>query len=414
MFDLAGPKIRTGDLGPCSEIQVWKPKKNDEGKVIEPLELEILPVNSQNSKTTQAFKTSPLFLNKGEINNFVVGDVLCFSDIRGKQREVEITKVHEDSCIGKCSQTIYLKPGVSIIHARNGKPIKKIIFRHIAQVEQKITLTKGDFFWLTSHEKNFDHKKYPYVECTLPSILKDLKIDERVFFDDGKMLAIVTLQGRSHVLLQVVQTQKSVFKLKSDKGINLPDTVLKTKGLTSEDIKNLKLISDMADMVSLSFIKEPKDVLDIINLLKKLGKSNLGLILKIETQSGFSRLPTILLEAMKHHPIGVMIARGDLAVECGFERMAELQEEILWLCEAAGIPCIWATQVLENLAQTGIPSRAEVTDAAMAVRAEAVMLNKGEHIYDAVKTLVNILQRMEKHQYKKRHLYRKLTVSNEF
>jgi hypothetical protein len=74
---------------------------------------------------------------------------------------------------------------------------------------------------------------------------------------------------------------------------------------------------------------------------------------------------------------GVMIAHGDLAVECGFERMAEVQEEILWICEAAHTPVIWATQVLESLAKTGMPSRAEVTDAAMSERAECVMLNKG-------------------------------------
>jgi len=79
-----------------------------------------------------------------------------------------------------------------------------------------------------------------------------------------------------------------------------------------------------------------------------------------------------------------MIARGDLLVEIGYERLAEVQEEILWLCEAAHVPVIWATQVLEGLAQKGLPSRAEITDAAMGVRAECVMLNKGPHIIEAV------------------------------
>jgi hypothetical protein len=75
-----------------------------------------------------------------------------------------------------------------------------------------------------------------------------------------------------------------------------------------------------------------------------------------------------------------MIARGDLAVEAGNERTAELQEEILWACEAAHLPVVWATQVLEDLAKTGRPSRAEVTDAAMATRAESVMLNRGPYV----------------------------------
>jgi pyruvate kinase len=111
---------------------------------------------------------------------------------------------------------------------------------------------------------------------------------------------------------------------------------------------------------------------------------------------------------MQSAAAGVMIARGDLAVECGFERMAEIQEEILWVCEAAHMPVVWATQVLENLAKTGQPSRAEITDAAMGERAECVMLNKGPFLCDAVATLDDILQRMQGHQIKKSAMLRKL------
>jgi len=116
----------------------------------------------------------------------------------------------------------------------------------------------------------------------------------------------------------------------------------------------------------------------------------------------------MLLAAMTMPSCGVMIARGDLAVECGFERLAEVQEEILWICEAAHMPVIWATQVLENLARTGRPSRAEITDAAMGVRADCVMLNKGPHIELAMHTLDDILRRMQEHQSKKRPLLRAL------
>jgi pyruvate kinase len=105
---------------------------------------------------------------------------------------------------------------------------------------------------------------------------------------------------------------------------------------------------------------------------------------------------------------GLMIARGDLAVEAGFERLAEVQEEILWIAEAAHLPVIWATQVLETLARTGIPSRSEITDAAMGQRAECVMLNKGPHIAEAVDVLDGILRRMTDHQQKKRSLLRQL------
>jgi pyruvate kinase len=151
-------------------------------------------------------------------------------------------------------------------------------------------------------------------------------------------------------------------------------------------------------------------VRELYRRLATLGADHVGVVLKIETTDAFDHLPAIILAALERAPVGVMIARGDLAIESGYERLAELQEEMLWLCEAAHIPVIWATQVLDTLARTGRPSRAEVTDAAMAVRAECVMLNKGPFVAEAVGALDNILRRMEQHQYKKRSLYRRLHV----
>jgi len=120
----------------------------------------------------------------------------------------------------------------------------------------------------------------------------------------------------------------------------------------------------------------------------------------------------MLLTAMRAPCCGVMIARGDLVVECGFERLAEVQEEILWLCEAAHVPVIWATQVLETLAKEGRPSRAEITDAAMGLRAECVMLNKGPYVVSAVRVLDDILRRMHAHQAKKRSMLRELHLAH--
>jgi len=142
--------------------------------------------------------------------------------------------------------------------------------------------------------------------------------------------------------------------------------------------------------------------------LLQLGKPELGIVLKIETRRAFENLPALLFSAMASKTAGIMIARGDLAVECGYERLAEVQEEILWAAEASHMPVIWATQVLETLAKTGLPSRAEITDAAMGERAECVMLNKGPHITEAMRTLDDILRRMQDHQSKKRPLLRAL------
>jgi pyruvate kinase len=164
-----------------------------------------------------------------------------------------------------------------------------------------------------------------------------------------------------------------------------------------------------ADMVGLSFVSTRDDVRVVANALARNGGAQLGLILKIETRAGFDALPDLLTEALlRDAPCGVMIARGDLAIEVGWERLAEVQEEILWLCEAAHVPVIWATQVLDTLAHTGIASRAEITDAASGARAECVMLNKGPMIVAAIATLDDILARMATHRHKKTSLLRRL------
>ncbi len=152
-------------------------------------------------------------------------------------------------------------------------------------------------------------------------------------------------------------------------------------------------------------------MLALFQHLDRLDAEHLGVVLKIETRQGFDNLPQLLLAGMRSPRLGVMIARGDLAVETGFERTAELQEEMLCLCEAAHVPVIWATQVLESLAKTGAPTRAEITDAAMGIRAECVMLNKGPFILKAVNTLDDLLKRMQSHHDKKRPMLRKLRVA---
>ena len=118
------------------------------------------------------------------------------------------------------------------------------------------------------------------------------------------------------------------------------------------------------------------------------------------------------MAGLRNPPLAVMVARGDLAVEVGFERLSEVQEEILWLCEAAHVPVIWATQVLETMAKRGIPTRAEVSDAALSARAECVMLNKGPYIVETTRFLSGVLARMHGHNAKRSPLMRRLAVSD--
>ena len=252
------------------------------------------------------------------------------------------------------------------------------------------------------------------ISCTLPEVFEDVRCGDAIYFDDGKIGGVIESIEPDCATVKINRARECGQKLRGDKGINLPDSTLRLPALTARDVEHLEFVVRHADMVSLSFANSGADVELLQQHLKRLGGENLGVILKIETRRGFENLPEMLFAGLRSLCCGIMIARGDLAVECGFERLAEVQEEILWLCEAAHVPVIWATQVLESLAKDGLPSRAEITDAAMSERAECVMLNKGPHVCEAVSVLDDILQRMETHVTKKRSMLRELKVAGHF
>jgi pyruvate kinase len=248
----------------------------------------------------------------------------------------------------------------------------------------------------------------PRMGCTFPAAFEAARTGQRVILDDGKITGIIEEVTSDELQVRILSAAAKGSRLRAEKGINLPDTDLNAAAVSDADLPLLEVAAAHADMVAVSFLRHEKDVDEIHTYLRRVRAEHLGIILKIETTAAFARLPEILLHAMRSPLVGVMIARGDLAVEAGYERLAEVQEEILWLCEAAHLPVIWATEVLDQLARTGRPSRAEVTDAAMAQRAECVMLNKGPHIDIAMRVLDDILRRMSRHQRKKTPLLQPL------
>ncbi len=252
------------------------------------------------------------------------------------------------------------------------------------------------------------------IGISIPEIMKQIRTGERVIFDDGKIFTVVKKKLKNGIELQVTYSAKGSAYLKNQKGVNLPDSTLTIPSLTKEDIDMLPFIVENADMLGYSFVRKPADVDELQKRLTALGKNDFGLILKIETVEAFSNLPMLVTKAMRSPNIGLMIARGDLAVEMGFRRMAEVQEEMLWLAEAAHIPLIWATQVFENLVGKGMPSRAEISDAVKSVRAECVMLNKGPFINDAIRVLKDIDKRMSAHEEKKVKRLRSLSIARDF
>jgi pyruvate kinase len=273
-------------------------------------------------------------------------------------------------------------------------------------------VSSGDHLLLAKTREAGKGAKLPLVGCSLPSIVDDLREGERVFYDDGKVSGTIRSAVNGLVDVEITQTLKPHAKLRHDKGLNFPDSRLKLPSLTEKDLQDLDFVVQHADLVGLSFLRHERDIEQLREELRRRNAEQIGIVLKIETLEAFGELPRLLLAAMQGARVGVMVARGDMAVELGYERLAEAQEEILWLCEAALIPVIWATQVLDTLNKTGVPSRAEVTDAAMGGRAECVMLNQGEHLAEAVRFLCGVLDRMQEHQAKKRSLLRRLSISD--
>lgn len=288
----------------------------------------------------------------------------------------------------------------------------KIRTKFFDATQKKLLIEEDEIFYLTENEQVITTSE-KVMGCTFPGITKTVEVGHRVLIDDGEQEALVIEKLDNGLKLIMLRNSKKSRKVKEEKGLNFPDSDLDVPSLTDYDLECLDFIAKHADLVGYSFVNSAQDVRELQNELAKFDRQPY-IILKIETPSSVNNLPSLLIEGMRKQLIGVMIARGDLAVEIGFARLSEIQDEILWFCEAAHVPVIWATQVLENMHKTGIATRAEMTDAAHAVAAECVMINKGDYTEKVLKTLKDVLQRTRDHRFKKRYYLRPLNIAQNF
>ena len=266
----------------------------------------------------------------------------------------------------------------------------------------KTRLLRGDRIVLIDELR--EKTKEPIAfSLNFPELVDQLAVGSEIFIDDGKAAARVVSKSAGRAELEVYAAREKGVRLKPGKGVNFPSTELDLPPLTSKDFRDLDFIAEHADLIGYSFVQRVDDI-ELLqdHLVARAPKREPpGLVLKIETPLAVRNLPQLILQSAAHNPTAVMIARGDLAVELGFARLSEMQEEILWLCEAAHTPVVWATQVLDNFVRDGVASRAEMTDAAMAQGAECVMLNKGPYLAEGVGFLRDVLGRMDRHHAKK-------------
>ena len=292
-------------------------------------------------------------------------------------------------------------------------PKIRTIIRGKGRKEGKVMLTEGAIVTLAEAGVTIA-KKEIVIGCTLDGIVRHLEKDHRVLFDDGSIEAVVVRNGEEKAELRITRISAQKHALKPGKGINFPDSVFGVPALTDYDRECLPFVRKHADLVGFSFVEDEAGLADLQTLLKDGGSGVPYIILKIERPAAVQNLPGLLLQGMRQEAFGIMIARGDLAVEIGFERLSEIQEEVVWLSEAAHVPVIWARQVLETLNKTGLATRSEVTDAAYAAQSECVMINKGEHLLKVMDTLKNILRRSGGHHVKKRYTFRPLSIARNF
>ncbi|MDJ0906752.1 MAG: pyruvate kinase [Woeseiaceae bacterium] len=419
VMDLAGPKIRTGPLRAGPRVVRFRPRRDPMGRTIAPRRVRLIP----DDVTWQGSKVAILPVPAECVEYAHVGDTIRFRDTRGKKRHFAIVSKDDKGLVAELYKSAYIATGTKLRLCRENEG-EKLEYRvgELPEVEQPLLLRPGDTLVLDGDniagapavEGDDGHIETPaHIACLQSEVFSYVADNDRVSLNDGKISGIVISAEKDRLEIEITKAKPTGSRLRGGRGINFPDSDIDLPGLTEADQQNLSFIARHADAVALSFVKHPKDIVALHAALDRLGAGDIGLIVKVETKKAFKNLPEILLTAMQRYPVAVMIARGDLAVEAGWERLAELQEEVLWVCEAAQVPVVWATQVLERKTKRGLASRAEISDAAMSQRADCVMLNKGPHILAAIRMLDNILRRMQAHQYKKTATLRPLTFGDD-
>lgn len=419
LFDLAGPKLRTVPMRRGNGILRFRPVRDEAGATIRPARLWITWVDVAPPGPVDAVIRVHRLAGIGEPLRVGPGDALLLDDVPGRRRRLRVVESGSSGILVEADRGARVEDG-TVLWSEEGDVPERFEIHGTPEVEQPVGLSVGDSVRLERRlalgepERRDAEGRVIWpgrIGCTLDEVFEAVRPGHRILFDDGKLGGKIVRADASGCEVLITSSRGGRVRLAGDKGINLPDTALPVRGLTEKDLSDLDFAAPLVDLVGLSFVRSADDVVQLHRALAARGADAVGVVLKIETREAFEQLPALLLAGLQRPPLGVMVARGDLGVELGFERLAEVQEEILWFAEAAHVPVIWATQVLEGMTKRGMPSRAEVTDAAMSGRAECVMLNKGPHAADAVRFLADVLLRMEDHFDKKTAQLRRLRVS---
>jgi len=419
-MDLRGPKLRTGRMELEPAVLKIRPLRARDGNVLRPARIWLTDLALPQPQKLVA--DASLVLEGSWLRLALAGDHVGLRDARGSNRSWRIVDITPAGCWAESRKTTYVANG-TFLHLQRGNShsAPQTMLNSLVPVEARVAVRQGDVLYLVRgtapgqpsvHDLEGHLLRPAVIPLDVPEVFRDARAGEVVRFDDGRISGVIEQVSDDRLQVRIQRTRRPQEMLSSDKGVNLPETALDLPALANEDLRDLDFVARNAHIIGLSFTNRAADVRFLHQRLEALGRTEVGVIFKLETRHGCANLPAILLEAMALPNFGIMIARGDLAAECGFERLAELQEDILRVCESAHIPVTWATGVLEGLARRGHPQRAEITDAAAAQRAECVMLGKGAHVTQALRTLDNILCNSQDREYKQRALLGQLRLAS--
>ena len=262
----------------------------------------------------------------------------------------------------------------------------------VGKMKDGVVVETGDRIVFTTEK--IEEGTADHVYMNYQSFPKDVKAGERILLDDGKLIfEVESTDGQSEVIASVVQGGP----LKSNKGVNLPNTEVSLPALTEKDVKDAVFaIEQEVDWIALSFVRHKKDLLDLKKLIKKHSSYEIPIISKIEKPQALDNIDEII-----DHSNGLMVARGDLGVEVPAEQVPLIQKNLVLKAKAARIPVIIATQMMESMIDGLTPSRAEVNDVANSVMdgSDAVMLSGetsvGKYPVDVIQTMRKIVIRVE-------------------
>ena len=234
-------------------------------------------------------------------------------------------------------------------------------------VMEEALLKKGDIFTFTT-EECVGNNKMAYM--TYQSFPQDVKAGEQILVDDGKLLfEVIKSDNKKNVTAKVIRGGE----LKSKKGVNLPNTNISQPALTEKDINDaIFAIGQEVDWMALSFVRTGEDLKMLHDLIKKHSNHKIPVIAKIEKPEAVKNIDDLI-----PYSDGFMVARGDLGVEIPMNEVPLIQKKIVLRAKQARIPVIIATQMMESMITSLVPTRAEVNDVANSIMdgADAVMLS---------------------------------------